>query len=306
MNIRELIFFKHLAGSLHFGRTSRACHITPSALTRAVQRLENELGAKLFVRDNRSVALTPAGEIFKAYARDALQRWRELQSALSTDEGLRGDISLYCSVTAAYSLLPRILNQFRKRHPAVHIHLETGDAARALTKLQNREVDISIAALPDKQPRRLACLKIAETPLVFIGSTRFPGTIVISGSTIDWQKTPLILPEHGLSRERIDRWFLRKNLRANVYAQVAGNEAIIAMVSLGCGIGVVPRLVLEKSSLRNQIDVLENAPPLAPFSIGVCTLEKRMLHPNVGAFWSIARQEAHAWSRPIEVGQEEP
>ena len=56
MNIHELKVFKHLAGTLHFGRTSRACNITPSALTRTIQRLEEEVGKKLFIRDNRSAA----------------------------------------------------------------------------------------------------------------------------------------------------------------------------------------------------------------------------------------------------------
>ncbi|MCI5223533.1 MAG: LysR family transcriptional regulator, partial [Candidatus Electrothrix sp. AR4] len=62
MDIELLKIFRHLSASLHFGRTSRAYNISPSGMTRTVQRLEAELGEQLFIRDNRSVSLTRAGE----------------------------------------------------------------------------------------------------------------------------------------------------------------------------------------------------------------------------------------------------
>ncbi len=104
MNIRELKLFIHLANTLHFGRTSRACNITPSGLTRTIQRLENELGKKLFSRDQRSVLLTPSGTLFYTYAEQVLQLWNKLQNELNHDATLRGELSLYCSVTAILKL----------------------------------------------------------------------------------------------------------------------------------------------------------------------------------------------------------
>lgn len=63
MDNRELKIFQHLAKSLHFSSTSRECYISPSSLTRMIQRLEQELGVQLFERDNRTVRLTEAGEL---------------------------------------------------------------------------------------------------------------------------------------------------------------------------------------------------------------------------------------------------
>lgn len=291
MDNRELYLFKHLAGTLHFGQTSRACHVTPSALTRTIQRLEDELGQKLFVRDNRLVLLTEAGKVFRSYADDVLKRYEELQAQISQGGVLSGDISLYCSVTAAYSILPAIFQKFRAVHPEVHINLQTGDAALALDTLQNREVDITVAALPASLPERVEFLKIYETPLVFITPATFPDTVRwINNDEMNWQKTPVILPNFGLSRERTDRWFQEKKIVPNIYAQVAGNEAIIAMVALGCGVGIVPKLVLEKSLLQEQIDILSVTPEMKPFSIGICTMKRNMRLPQVQAFWEIAAE----------------
>ncbi|SMC54733.1 LysR family transcriptional regulator, positive regulator for ilvC [Desulfocicer vacuolatum DSM 3385] len=288
MDIRELQTFRHLAHSLHFGKTSRACHMTPSALTRMIQRMENRVGQSLFTRDNRSVTLTCAGKALLGYAEDVSRRWVEFQNDLSAIQGLVGKLSIYGSVTAVYGILSSILFEFRRMHPAVQINLETGDAAKALTKLWNEEVDISIAALPGKMPQDLAYMKVTETPLVFIAPSKFPNTVIYSGSTVNWEKTPLIMPDQGLSRQQLDQWLNREEIRANIYAQVAGNEAIIAMVSLGCGVAVVPQLVLEKSPLYNEVKILKNTPALTPFSIGICALKKNISNPKIKALWGIA------------------
>ena len=288
LDIEELKLFHHLAESLHFGKTSRACHVTPSALTRTIQRLEAEVGERLFDRDKRSVRLTKAGEVLRRYAEESIERWRELENSLADDTALHGDISLYCSVTAAYSILPAILGRSRKACPEVQIKLQTGDAAQGLSKLRNGEVEVIIDALPDKQASGLEFMQLTETPLVFIAPLAFPETVIYEGPEIDWRKTPVIMAEQGLSRERLDRWFAAKKILPNIYAQVAGNEAIIAMVSLGCGVGVVPRLVLEKSPLQAQITVLAISPELAPFALGVCTVKKTLHNQKILAFWEIA------------------
>jgi LysR family positive regulator for ilvC len=291
MDLHALRLFQHLAGTRHFARTAHACNVTPSALTRLIQRIESEVGVALFLRDNRSVTLTPAGETFRAYAEDVLRRWATFQDQLSTGWPLQGNLSLYCSVTAAYGILPGILGRFRDHYPEVQISLETGDAARALSTLESGSVDVAIAALPENPSPRLMVMKVAETPLVFIAPARFPGTVFRSGRGIDWRKIPFVLAERGLSRERLDRWFADRHIMPNIYAQVAGNEAIISMVSLGCGVGVVPELVLEKSPFREQVEVLDISPRLPPFHIGVCAIRRNMQNPKVKAFWQMAEEE---------------
>lgn len=289
MTIRELKLFLHLAGSLHFGRTSQACNITPSGLSRAMQRLETELGHQLFIRNKRSVHLTPAGRIFRVYAEESIHRWNRLQSELNRDNILRGELTVYCSVTAILSILPEIFSRFRQAHPQVQLHLETGDAALAISKLHHGEADISVAAMPDRLPGGLDFIELISTPLIFIAAASTDiGSSTDDQLAIDWPSTPIIVAERGPSRERVDRWFEQKGIRPNIYSQVAGNEAIIAMVGMGCGIGVVPQLVLEQSLLKQQVRTLDVNPSLTPFSVGICITSRSRQNPAVEAFWNIA------------------
>lgn len=290
MDIRSIKIFNGLANSLHFGKTSRAYNMTPSTLTRLIQRLEEEVGKPLFCRDRRSVSLTPAGLLFRQYAEEVEQRWNALQNRLAEATELKGQISIYCSVTAAHGILPEVLKLFRSSYPGIQLILQTGDAAMALAQLQNNAVDLTVAALPAKLAPALVSITIARTPLVFAAPKDNTSLVVRQGGKIDWSQTPIVLAEKGLSRERLDRWFKLHGITPNVYAQVAGNEALLALVSLGCGVGVVPEMVLEKSMSRDEVAILEDVPELEPFTIGVCTAAKNMDNPLIKAFWSTVEQ----------------
>ncbi len=290
MDIRTLELFRHLSNSLHFTRTSQACHISASALSRVIQRVEAEVGEKLFFRDNRSVELTYAGMAFKKYAEDVLGRWDRLQGELSEDEILQGELSIYCSVTAAYSILPEIITRYRAVHPQVQIRLHTGDPARSIGRLMNRDADVVIAALPGKLEKPLAFLTMAESPLVFIASGQYPEAVVWDSKDIDWEKTPMILADTGVSRDRLDLWFAQNKVVPNIYSRVDGHEAILALVNLGCGVGLVPKLVLDKSPLAKEMQIIPDAPELAPYEIGLCTRKKSLDNPRIKALWEIAAQ----------------
>jgi len=287
MDYDALRFFAHLSETLHFGRTSRACHISPSALSRLVQRLERDVGRPLLERDRRTVKLTLEGAHFAAHARDTLERWRDLQQRLRGDDhALRGTISLFASVTACQSFLPRVLNAFRQEHPHIHIKLETGYAADALELLQQGVVDVAIAALPDRVPASLATRVVLHTPLLFVApASPCEVTRAVERDPVPWSEIPIVLPATGLARASADRWFRRKRTAPLVYSEVAGNEAILSLVSLGCGVGIVPKLVMDKSPLRAEVRPLDVQPRVGELCVGVCTPRRRLRLPLVRAFW---------------------
>jgi LysR family transcriptional regulator, positive regulator for ilvC len=294
MDLDSLRLFLHLSRSLHFGRTSKECHISPSALSRTIQRLEEQSGAALFVRDRRSVALTDEGKLLQAFAQDTLTRFESLEQRLKrSQDRLQGSISIFASVTACQSFLPPLLSRFRREHPEVQIRLETGYAMDALEMLRSGSVDVSVAALPDDIPPTLAARVVVKIPLVFVAPSETSAVSEqLSRETIAWQDVPMILPSSGLARDYVDRWFRKKRLTPRIYGEVAGSEAILSLVSLGCGVGIVPRLVADQSPLRTSLSVLDVEPKLQPFRVGVCTEKKKLKSPVVKAFWESIGAEA--------------
>ncbi len=106
----------------------------------------------------------------------------------------------------------------------------------------------------------------------------------------NWKDVPFIVAERGLSKERVDGWFRRRGQRPRIYAQVAGHEAIVAMVGLGLGVGVVPQLVVDNSAYRDKLQILDLQPAMEPFPVGICALSQRLENPLVAAFWETARR----------------
>ena len=286
MDHKSLRQFVHLAETLHFGQAADLCNVSPSALSRSIQRLEGELDARLLERNNRSVALTHAGRQFLDYARDALGDWDAVRNQLMAEAGeLHGEVSLYCSVTASYSFLFDILARVRRQHPRIEIKLHTGDPEDAIGRVLTGAEDIAIAARPRKLHAGLAFRLIDVSPLVFIVSQEHPLTTGGKMATEDWSRVPMILSERGLARSRVDRWFRDAGVQPNIYAQVSGNEAIVSMVSLGFGVGVVPQIVLDNSPLKEGVRIIDVEPGLAPYEVGLVTQEKKRSSPLIGAFW---------------------
>ncbi len=287
MDLDALRLFLHLSRSLHFGRTSKDCHVSPSALSRSIQRLEEEAGATLFVRDRRSVALTDEGRLLQGFAQETLARFEQLEQRLTrSQERLQGSVSIFASVTACQSFLPPLLSQFRRAHPEVQIRLETGYALDALDMLRRGSVDVAVAALPDDIPPTLAARVVVKIPLVFVAPAEASAVSELLGrETIPWHDVPMVLPSSGLARDYVDRWFRKKRSSPRIYGEVAGSEAILSLVSLGCGVGIVPRLVADQSPLRGSLTVLDVEPKLQMFRVGVCTEKKKLKSPVVKAFW---------------------
>jgi len=288
MNTKNLSHFLALADTLHFGRASDTCNISISALSRNIRQLEDELGVSLFNRDNRTVALTQEGLKFRKYAREAIAQWQLICHELTDDsKQLHGELSLYCSVTASSSILSNLLDRFRPDYPGIEIKLHTGDPEHAIARIAAGQEDISIAAHPPTLTRGVIFKPITISPLVFIAPVEphdLDTNFQPSAST--WAKVPMVLPETGIARNRVDGWFKKMDINPRIYAQVEGYEAIVSMVSLGFGIGIVPKIVLDNSLLAQKVQILDVKPELKAFQIGLFTLKRNLKNPLVEAFWN--------------------
>ncbi|MFD8723211.1 LysR substrate-binding domain-containing protein [Streptomyces sp. NPDC059629] len=272
---RELRLF--LAQSLSFGRTSLDCHVSPATLTRTVQRLEAGLGRRLFDRGPRGVSLTAEGHRFREYAVRALELWQAYRDDHPDPAELVGTLSVFATVTACQALLPDLLAPLRAAHPQVRLDLRTGDAAAALARPDEGEADVTVAGIPARLPEPLVGPTVAVTDLVLVTARDRPDP-GLDG--------PFALPQRGLVREAADRWFRTRRTVSDLACEPDGHEALLALVALGCGTGMAPRIVLEHSAVQERIAVLPADPAPEPFPIGLCIRRADLRRPLVAALWS--------------------
>lgn len=288
MNIQDIKLFLDLIENRNFAQTAAQNHMTPSTFSRRLQKMEQTLKQPLFLRDNRQVTLTTAGEIFLDYARQSLLNWQQLQLKLSPkQENLSGELKLFCSVTAAYSHLPAILSVFRRQYPLVEIKLTTGDPANAIEQVRSLQADLALVGKPLNLPDNIGfhCIDHVELSLI---APRIDclSTRLLQQSPTDWQQIPFIVPVAGPVKERIDLWFKQMQIKhPKIYASVSGHEGIVSMVALGCGVALLPNIVIDNSPMKYQVSYLSLADGIQPFELGVCVQKKRLPQPLINAFW---------------------
>lgn len=275
MDFHELEAFVHLARSGHFARAAAAANVSPSALSRILSRLEEAAGVQLAERDNRSFRLTEAGQVFLKFAQDSLARRDELHLMLGASDGvLRGTLRVFASVTACYSILPPLVRAMRGAHPDLKLSVVTGDPAEAEKLVREGGADLALAPLPEAGFKGLTGFSVQKTPMVLVAARDGDfGRLALDrpdqpGWARELGKTPLILPAHGLARDRFDRWARDTRLHARVAAEAAGNEAVLALARLGLGVGLVPRIVLENSPFSEGLVQYPAAAEIGDYDIG--------------------------------------
>ena len=295
MDIKSLDTFLELSKRLHFAQTAHALHMTPSALSRSIQRIEDELKIKLFHRDNRSVKLTQAGLEFASFARQTLSDYYRMQQSLhrlrESHDKVTGELTLFCTVTAAHVYVPNLLNTFRRRYPNADIKLITGDASQGIKLVKSGSVDFAFAADIETLGSSLLFLPVEDVTCSLIAPTSAASfTDQLELDEIPWQTIPFVMPESGPLHKAMQEWFAQMNIKPTVYGRVTGHEAIVSMTSLGCGLSIIPDPVLELSPLKHTVRAIQ--PPIPPptLKLGIIALQKEIEQPIMAAFWSLCQE----------------
>jgi DNA-binding transcriptional LysR family regulator len=242
MEIRQLRAFIAIAESGTFTAGAERVHVTQAAVSMQIRQLENEVGAKLFIRAPRNVILTEAGEKMLERARHIL---REHDAALEEIAELagakRGRLrigSASAGVTA--DQLPRILKELRKGHPNAELSVTSGTSESLVQQLLAAELDIAFVSLP-VEARGIQTERLNEDQLVAIASPRHPLARQKAVSAYALAGEKLILGERGGNTRRlIDEFFAQAGVKPTVAMELSRLAAIKRMVEEDMGVGIVP------------------------------------------------------------------
>ncbi|HAR79327.1 MAG TPA: HTH-type transcriptional activator IlvY [Succinivibrionaceae bacterium] len=294
IDLKDAETFLRLCETLNLTRTATLCKVSPSTLSRTLNKVEMDIGAKLCIRDKKGIQITPAGRKFEVFARQCIEGYHNLKNSLDTNVGkLTGTVKIYCSVTASYLFIPRILNEIRLSEPNLEIMIETGDPADALGHLNDKKTDFVISALPNEIPSNIQYVDLVSFPLILIA----PKTPLFEGgygNNIDnytLSRVPFVMPEKGQLRYEVDKWLKSIEVTPNVYSEIAGHEAILSLTGLGLGISVVPRLVYEISPFKNDVVILKTL-PWSNFRVALCSLKSKAEEEKIRAVTKLTKRLA--------------
>jgi DNA-binding transcriptional LysR family regulator len=162
---RLLVYVDAVARHGSIRKAADALNVAPSALNRQVLELEQDLGSALFERLPRGVRLTAAGEVFLAYARQAISELKAVGSQVEQLRGLvRGQVGVAAVESVAGELLPSAIMQFQTAHPNVRFHVRIGVPEEVVAAVVADQVDLILTHHPP--PRKsVAVAAVAEQAL---------------------------------------------------------------------------------------------------------------------------------------------
>jgi DNA-binding transcriptional LysR family regulator len=174
MTTVSLRYFATVARRGSIREAAEELHVAQSALSRQIQKLEQEFGVPLFQRHARGVELTSAGEIFLRHARSSLRQTERVRSELDALKGLRrGTITIQSIESLVPGVLPQAIMRFRARHPGITFEVTVDRTDRIITAVREGRTDIGLAFYPPVEPDLTTVFKMRE-PLVALMSPRHP------------------------------------------------------------------------------------------------------------------------------------
>ena len=254
MELRHLRYFIALAEELHFARAAQRLNIAPPTLTVQIQEIERTLAARLFARTRRSVALTPAGEVFLVEARAVLERFARAESTgRRAGRGEIGRIALGYVGSAAYAgVLQDQTRRFRAGFPAVEITAREWPMDALPGLVAEGQVDIGFVRLPMALPRGLRTHALLRDYFCLAHPAGHPADDVAAGEGAVAPEAlageAFIMPEQGAGTYEVAR---RGGFTPRIVSAPGNLLAVLTQVSLGMGVAVVPGVVRQVVGLPN-------------------------------------------------------
>jgi DNA-binding transcriptional LysR family regulator len=285
MNSDQLHLFLVIARQRSLSRAATELNLGQSTVSERLKALETEVGAELFERRGRGVALTPAGAAFRPHAERALDVLGQARdSALAAREGRGGQVSVAVTATSGAYLFAPALVAFQRAHPGVVVHVRSAHSWDAPGLLLDGVVQLALISGPSLHPQ-LESLATITSPLALVTGRRHP--LAQSGpvSLVALAREQMLVSYWGPASQA----FLEKVRALNeedvgLWMELSPVELVKGMLLAGTGVSLLPQIAVRReleSGDLVRLELDEAAPRLPAWEINL--LRHRFHAPNAAA-----------------------
>lgn len=261
MELRQLGYFVAVAEERSFTRGAERTHVVQSAISAAIKSLENELGARLFDRSTKHVALTDAGAALLVEARVVLRAAEDARDAVAAVQGgLRGTVRMGTMTSVGLVDVAALLSTFRELHPHVSVRVSAAmSGSQGLVEaISEGRLDLALVSMPTKQSAGVDLIDIAQAPIDLIVPHDHPlasSDEVTFGDIVD--ESFIDSPVGYGNRTIVDRAFAAAGLSRRVTMELPDIATVSDFVGNGLGIAFVPRFAIRAGATVEVIAVAE-------------------------------------------------
>jgi len=250
MELSDLRIFKAVVETGGISRAADMLNRVPSNITARIQKLESELGKKLFIREKNRLRVSPAGDHLFTYAKKILSLANEAVEQLNHEQP-KGRLKVGSMEAVAASRLSSVLMDYHKHFPEVDLEVSTGPTGKLIEQVLNGDVDLALVADPPKDQR-------LEAIPIFIESL-----ILVSDLSRQRINHPADLGEHptllGFSsqcayRTRLETWVKENDVMAKII-EINSYHALLNCITAGMGTGIIPQKLLDFYPFKDGLKI---------------------------------------------------
>jgi DNA-binding transcriptional LysR family regulator len=286
MDFTALRYFSATAHSRSIRAASDRLHVSPSAISRQIAKLEHELRAPIFDRRAQGMKLTPAGEILLCKIDGVMSEFSRVKSHIAALQDLHaGSVDVCCFQTAIESFVAPVLNRFHTQYPDVNFNVRMSSTDEAMEALIAGTAELSLVL---NAPARdtITTLEVFRDRMVAVFSPTHPlaGRKMISLGDLEGFSFALTEPSFGL-RQQMDRVFARHGFRPAAFCVTNSLALVKEVASIGKQCTLLPRFVVERELAAGSLKTAGvrefGADPLV---FCICSRSDRSLSPAAKVF----------------------
>ena len=246
ITLRQLEIFIAVVEEKQVTKASKRLFITQSAVSLALNELENHLGGPLFDRDSRSLLLNDRGRYLLPLAREILSKANNVWELMNErDDKISGSINIVASSTTGNYVLPFLISAFKKMYPDVFFSMQVFNTKRAEQLIEERKVDIGFVEGEVKNENILVQPWFQDELVIFAGSNFLPKGQDVFDLQKDMKRYPWVMREKGSGTAFIFKKKLGKYVtNLNVAMELGHTEAVKKAVEAGVGLGCLSNLAV--------------------------------------------------------------
>jgi len=236
MDFDQIHTFLEIVRLKSFSKAAQTCYRTQPAISAQIRQMEHELKAELFERFGSRISLTTAGKLFAQYAEQMMDIRRQAQNALNELETTpRGELVIAANEATCIYVLPSVFAEYKEQFPGVQLQVNRSYGSRVVEAVMENVADFGLTQLPVAE-KRVQIVDIYRDEIHCVMPAGHPLSALDRIACEDLIPYPLLLPQTGMTRSRLNTWFERVEDDIRISMELDSTETMKRFVKAGLGV----------------------------------------------------------------------
>lgn len=284
--------FYEVAKAGSFSKATNQLYISQPAISKSIQKLEDALHTRLFLRNSKGVRLTPEGQLLFQHLDTAFSAITSAETKLETltrTDG--GTLHIGVSTTLCKYLLLPYLSTFIREHPQINIRIRCQSSNETLKMLADDAIDIGLVGMPEHKTGFIY-ENLVEIEDIFVATSTYMSHLpqdMTSTREILEASTLMLLDKNNMTRQYIDDYLAKNQIQTKDYIEISNMDLLIEFAKIGVGVACVIKNFVQEELADGQLQQIPLDIPIHKRDVGFAYKKTHLQNDALSCFLDFCR-----------------